>query len=167
MKIADILAGAPVTGLPEGHFISGRFTSLPGCRLIESFDPGSGRPFANFAAGDASDVDRAVNAAAKAFADVWRKTAPADRGRVLQRAAQLIRERAESLAIVESLDCGKPLGEARSDVLGAARAFEYYAVACDKLQGDTFPLPQGYLGFTPWYPSRILTCGRPSRTGLP
>lgn len=152
MKIADILAGAPVTGLPEGHFIAGRFTGFAGCRLIESFDPGSARAFASFAAGGAQEVDRAVEVAAKAFADVWRKTAPAERGRVLLRAAQLIRDRAESLALVESLDCGKPLGEARSDVFGAARAFEYYAGACDKLQGDTFPLPQGYLGYSIFEP---------------
>ena len=50
--------------------------------------------------------------------------------------------------MVECLDSGKPLGEAEGDVAGAARAFEYYAGACDKLQGDNFPIGPDYLGYS-------------------
>lgn len=148
MNIADILAGQPVDGLPSGHFIGGRFVPAHAGGLMDSYDPGRGAVFAQFADGTAEDVDDAVSSAKQAFTQVWRRTAPAERGRILYRAAQLIREEAEHLAIVETLDCGKPLQEALGDVRGAARAFEYYAGACDKLQGDTFPLSHGYLGYS-------------------
>ena len=73
---------------------------------------------------------------------------PAERGRILHRAAALIRAQADRLAVVEALDSGKTLSEARGDVAGAARTFEYYAGACDKLQGDTIPLDAGHLAYT-------------------
>ncbi len=152
MMIHDILAGKPVTGLTTGHYISGRFTEGKGASMMESFDPGRGEVFAQFTNGTAEDVDAAAEAAVLAFRNVWRETPPAERGRILQKTAQLIRENSERLAIVESLDSGKPLSEARGDVGGAARAFEYYAGSCDKLQGDTFPLPRGYLGYSIYEP---------------
>ncbi|MGV8938376.1 MAG: aldehyde dehydrogenase family protein [Allorhizobium sp.] len=151
MNISDILAGKPVT-LPSDHYIGGRFTPAVDGAMMESFDPGRGRAFAEFSSGSSADVDHAVDVARHAFNTVWRRTAPAERGRILYRAAQLIRDSAERLAIVESLDSGKPLSEARGDVSGAARAFEYYAGACDKLQGDTFPLASGYLGYSIYEP---------------
>lgn len=147
-QIADILAGNPVSGLPTGHYIHGAFVQSCGGALMDSFDPGRGEVFARFASGTSGDVDEAVSSARSAFDSGWRDTAPVDRGRILQKAAALILENAERLAIVECLDCGKPLNEALGDVRGAARAFEYYAGACDKLQGDTFPLAPGYMGFS-------------------
>ncbi|MCB1477507.1 MAG: aldehyde dehydrogenase family protein [Rhodobiaceae bacterium] len=152
MNIEAILAGKPVEGLPGGHFIAGKFTPSAGGVTMESFDAGRGAAFATFAAGTAEDIDRAVTSARQAFQTVWRDTAPAERGRILTRAAQMIRADAERIAIVESIDSGKPLNEARGDVNGAARAFEYYAGACDKLQGDTFPLPRNYLGYSVYEP---------------
>ena len=147
-NVDDILAGKPVRGLPSGHFIDGRFVPTRGGTLMDSFDPGRGEVFARFSNGNASDVDDAVSSARIAFETKWRKTAPAERGRILQKAAELIRQNADTLAIVECLDCGKPLKEALADVRGAARTFEYYAGACDKLQGDTYPLGHGYIGFS-------------------
>ena len=110
--------------------------------------PGTGEAFTEFAAGDSEDVDRAVISARAAFAGPWRRATPAQRGRVLQRCAELIREHAERLAVVETLDSGKRLSEALGDVNGAARCFEYYAGACDKHQGETIPLGPDYLAYT-------------------
>jgi acyl-CoA reductase-like NAD-dependent aldehyde dehydrogenase len=73
---------------------------------------------------------------------------PAERGRILQRAAAIIRRDVERIAFVESLDSGKPLREAKGDVETAARYFEYYAGIADKPQGDTIPLGIDYLSFT-------------------
>ncbi|MEM8915598.1 MAG: aldehyde dehydrogenase family protein [Pseudomonadota bacterium] len=134
--------------LPSGHYIDGAFQTSNGGALMDSFDPGRGAVFARFASGTAEDADRAVQSAKKAFFSTWRDTAPVERGRILSRAAKLIGENADRLAEVECLDSGKPLSEARGDVHGAARAFEYYAGACDKLQGETFPLDRNYLGFS-------------------
>lgn len=148
MNVEDILSGAAIKGLPTGHFIDGAFTSGNNTRMMDSFDPGSGSVFAEFAQGTAQDIDDAVTSARHAFKTFWQKMPPAERGRILTRAAALILENAEQLALVECLDCGKPLNEAFGDVRGAARTFEYYAGSCDKLQGDTFPLADGYLGYS-------------------
>ncbi|MEX2628726.1 MAG: aldehyde dehydrogenase family protein [Tistlia sp.] len=138
---------AAVLALPERHWIDGAWQAPAAGRSLESWDPGSGRAYARFAAGDAADVSEAVASAREGFRR-WSATAPAERGRVLQRAAELLRAEAARFAVAESLDCGKPLGEAAGDVRGAARAFEYYAGACDKLQGETIPLGRDYLAYT-------------------
>ena len=145
---ATYLETGRIDGLPQGHFIAGKATEPSPNKVLESFDPAAGAVFATFAAGTADDVDRAVTSAKDAFEKTWRDTAPAERGRILQRAAALIREKADMLALVECVDAGKTLQEARGDVGGAARAFEYYAGACDKLQGDSFPLGADYAGFS-------------------
>ncbi len=146
--VEEALATGTLAGLPDKHFINGRSVSSSSGRAMDTFDPGSGRPFAHVAAGGAEDVEAAVAAAKAALATTWRQTTPAERGRFLYRAASLVREHADRLAVAECLDCGKPLGEAKGDVAGTARAFEYYAGACDKLQGETIPLGQDYLAYT-------------------
>ncbi len=137
-----------VPGLPAGHLIGGRFVPSSDGREMESFDPGKAKPFASFARGGADDVAAAVESAVRAFEAEWRDTAAVERGRILMRTAQAIRDNAERLAVVETLDSGKAYSEALGDVRGAARAFEYYAGACDKLQGDTFPLGPNHLGYS-------------------
>lgn len=145
--IETALASGTLPDLPRGHFIDGDGQAPAAGRSMESFDPGRGEPFAEFARGDAADVDAAVASARRGFA-IWRDTPAVERGRILYRTAELIRADAARLAIAECLDSGKPLIEAEGDVRGAARAFEYYAGACDKLQGDTFPIGPAYLGYS-------------------
>ncbi|WP_257298112.1 aldehyde dehydrogenase [Haloarchaeobius sp. FL176] len=114
---------------------------------VETVDPATGEPIAAVAVATDSDVDRAVKAAREAFPD-WRDTDPAERGRTLYRVAERIRAHADELAEIESLDQGKPLSQARSDVLSAARYFEYYAGAADKLEGTSVPVGTGQVDFT-------------------
>ncbi|QJP12757.1 aldehyde dehydrogenase family protein [Starkeya sp. ORNL1] len=146
--VEEALATGTLKGLPDGHFIDGRFVASEAGGRMESFDPGRGAAFAGFAAGTAADVDAAVAAARRALAGEWGRATPAERGRVLNRLAALIRDNADRLAVVESLDSGKRLVEAEGDVRGAARAFEYYAGAADKLHGASIPLGPDYVGFT-------------------
>lgn len=141
------LAAGTLDGLPDRLWIDGAWRPARDGGRMESFDPGSARPFASFAAGAAADVDDAVASSEAAFAG-WSRTPPAERGRILARAAAMIREHADRLAVAECLDVGKPVGEAAGDVNGAARAFEYYAGAADKLQGDSIPLGPDYVAFT-------------------
>lgn len=145
---AEVLKTGTLAGLPDGHFIDGRFSRPSHNQNMESFDPGRGEVFASFAAGTKADVDQAVESARRAFETVWRDTAPVERARILQRTSGLILENLDRLAVAESLDSGKPLNEALGDVRGAARSFEYYAGACDKLQGDSFPLGPDHLGYS-------------------
>jgi len=137
-----------IAGLPGLHWIGGR--SLPSASggRMETVDPGTGKAFASVAAGNAPDVDLAIGAARAALSGSWGTMVPAERGRLLGRAAALIRAKADRLAVAEALDSGKRLVEARGDVSGAARAFEYYAGACDKFQGSSIPLGPDYISYT-------------------
>ncbi|MBB4064843.1 aldehyde dehydrogenase family protein [Gellertiella hungarica] len=146
-RLAEARAEAAIAGLPRGHFIDGAFVAPLEGGEMESFDPGLGRPFASFANGSQADVDRAVQSARKAQ-KAWARTAPAERGRILRRIADLILEEGRRLALVEMFDAGKRLREAEGDVRSAARGFEYYAGAADKLEGAQIPVGEGYLAYT-------------------
>jgi len=152
IDLPTLVAQAEATGtlpdLPDRHWIGGRWASASANTRMPTHDPGTGAAFAEFAAGDADDVDAAVAAARAALNGPWRQALPAERGRILLRAAALIRANADRLAVVEALDSGKRLVEAQGDVAGAARTFEYYAGACDKIQGATIPLGQDYFAYT-------------------
>jgi aldehyde dehydrogenase (NAD+)/betaine-aldehyde dehydrogenase len=134
--------------LPTGMFIGGKPVEAASGKRIETVDPGNGRAFADFPAGTAEDVDRAVADSRRALRGPWRQITPTQRGSILNRAAALIRRDAERLSIIETLDSGKPLGESRRDIETAAAYFEYYAGIADKLQGDTIPLGPDYLSMT-------------------
>lgn len=153
---ADIAAryglGDFVSSLPSSHFIGGAWTPAASGRTMASFDPGSGEAFHDCAAGDARDVERAVEVAHEALKGDWANGNPAARGTVLARAAGLIRENAARLALAECLDSGKPLQEAESDVAGTIRCFDYYAGLPDKIEGRTIPLGPDYLAYTSWEP---------------
>ncbi|MBW5808041.1 aldehyde dehydrogenase family protein [Burkholderia sp. COPS] len=86
----------------------------------------------------AADLDRALQVAAQAF-DVWRNTVPAERARVLKRGAELMRERAEHIATVMTLEEGKPLAESRDEVLRAADYFEWFAEEARRIDGRVVP----------------------------
>ncbi len=146
--IAEYNTTGTLSALPIGHFIDGAFSQPSHNRTMESFDPGKGAAFARFTAGNEDDVNAAVASSRKAFETVWRDMAPVERARILQKTSDLILENLDLLAVVETLDSGKPLQEAIGDVRGAARTFEYYGGACDKLQGDSFPLAGDYIGYS-------------------
>ncbi|MFI0842559.1 aldehyde dehydrogenase family protein [Mesorhizobium sp. IMUNJ 23232] len=135
-------------GLPDKHFIDGAWRPSAGGGMMESFDPGRASPHATFAAGDAEDTAIAVASARRAGEGAWKKVLPRERSRILSQAAGLIREHAERLAITEVLDSGKTISEARGDVAGAARCFDYYAGAADKNEGRSFPLGEDYASFS-------------------
>ncbi len=145
--VEEYFATGTIAGLPDGHFIDGAFVAPASGGKMETYDPGSSRAFHAFAAGDGEDVERAVAAASRAQL-AWGRTKASERGAILARAAALIREEAARIAVVECLDSGKPLQEAEGDVAGAARCFDYYAGAADKLQGDSFPLGTDYIGYS-------------------
>jgi len=117
---------------------------------IESPDPATGKGIGKFPAGGKADVDRAVNAARRAFNGSWRKMSPYERGRLLQKAAALIEKHGEQLAQLITLENGKPLWEAKKEVGTAVSWTEYYAGWTTKLLGDTIPvsLPGQFLNYT-------------------
>ncbi|MDQ6619897.1 MAG: aldehyde dehydrogenase family protein, partial [Pseudomonadota bacterium] len=111
-------------------------------------DPATGQPFAAIGRGRSADIDAAVKAAEAARDGVWGRTAPADQGRVLARLSRLIADHVDELTRLEATDCGKPMKQARADVLACARYFEFYGGASDKLHGETLPYARGYTVLT-------------------
>ncbi len=130
-----------------GAFIDGKSVSTSG-ELMSVEDPARGVPIATFTDAGADDVDRAVVSAHEAFRQSWRTIRPAERGRILARIAAMLWREAPGLARLESLDTGKPLRQARSDVETAARYFEFYAGAADKIYGETIPGDGDYWSYT-------------------
>src|SRR2546427_2700117 len=122
-------------------FIDGRFVPAASGRTFTDIAPRDGRPIAEVAEGDATDVDRAVTAARAAFDDRrWADQSPKDRKRVLLRLAELIRRDREQLALLESLDVGKPIRDTLSvDVPSCATTFQWYAEVIDKVFGEIGP----------------------------
>jgi gamma-glutamyl-gamma-aminobutyraldehyde dehydrogenase/4-guanidinobutyraldehyde dehydrogenase/NAD-dependent aldehyde dehydrogenase len=127
----------PETGL----FIDGRFVEARRGAVLTTVSPRDGQKLAEVSAGDAEDVGLAVAAARRAFDDGrWRDLAPRRRKRVLLRLADLIMAHRDELALLESLDVGKPITEAvRHDVPVAAECFRWYAEAVDKTYDDVAP----------------------------
>ncbi len=124
--------------------IDGRWVDAAAGETIELLDPCDARPFATIARGQAEDVDRAVAAARRSLDGAWGRMTATERGRILQRLAQLIIASSDELAQLEARDTGKPMSVARADAAAVARYFEFYGGAADKVHGQTIPYLNGY-----------------------
>ena len=122
-------------------WIGGRFTDAASGQRFETICPRDGSVLAEVARCGPEDVDQAVRAAREAFEDGrWAKKAPAERKEALLRLARLIEENLERLALLETLDVGKPISDTLAvDVPGAASYFRWYAEAVDKRYGEVAP----------------------------
>ena len=135
-------------------FVGGKFVRAHSKRRFPTINPATEDVLAEVAEADEVDVDRAVTAAAEAFRS-WSALSPARRARYVFRISRLIQERARELAVVETIDGGKPIKESRDvDVPLAAAHFFYYAGWADKLEWafpNRRPLPLGVAGqVIPW-----------------
>jgi len=130
-------------------FIDGGWVDSHSGKHYPVFNPAKGEVLAHVPKGDSEDVMAAVDAAKEAFEDPsWRGMDPSKRGRLLYKVSQLLRERLSELAKLETLNNGKPLGQAKGDMAMAARHFEYFAGMADKIQGSTIPIPGNRLDYT-------------------
>lgn len=156
---------------PYDLYVGGGWTSAVNGDTFETVDPSTGEVLAEVAAAGPEDVDVAVESAVDGFEE-WSKRSPRERGRQLHAVAEALSDNRDKLARIECLDQGKPLSEAAASVDIAARYFEFYAGATDKLHGQTFPRdgawnsktirqPRGVSAqITPWnYPMTQLARG--------
>ncbi|WP_217209251.1 aldehyde dehydrogenase family protein [Streptomyces sp. AC550_RSS872] len=146
-SIVDI---APSYGL----FIDGEFTEAADGKVFKTVSPSTEEVLAEIAQAGEADVDRAVKAARKAF-EKWSALPGAERAKYLFRIARIIQERSRELAVLETLDNGKPIKETRdADLPLVAAHFFYYAGWADKLDHAGFgssPRPLGVAGqVIPW-----------------
>ena len=135
------------TGTPRQLFINGQWADAASGKTFETPNPATGATLANVAEGDAEDIDRAVQAARKAFDDgPWSRMTPSERGRIIWRIGDLILEHAEELAQLESLDNGKPYAVAlAADVPLAADLFHYMAGWATKIEGNSINISVPYM----------------------
>ena len=154
----------PALNVRTDLFIDGAFAPSVSGKRFATVNPATGETIAEVAEAGAEDLDRAVAAARKAIdGGPWAAMKPRQRGRILQRAAELLLASAEEFGRVETLDNGKPIFEsAKIDMPAAAECLSYFGEYADKLYGDTFPgrpdamlmtvrEPVGVVGaITPW-----------------
>lgn len=137
-----------------GLFVNGEFVDGHG-PSFKTVNPATEEPLAEVAAADASDVDAAVRAARTAYTRVWSRMPGSERAKYVYRIARIMQERARELAVLETLDNGKPIKESRDvDVPTAAAHFFYHAGWADKLEHAGLgpsPRPLGLAGqVIPW-----------------
>lgn len=128
-------------------FIDGEFVDALSGKTFATINPATGETIAQIAECDTPDIDRAVKAARAAFEDGrWSSMDPAARKSVMLKLADLIRENLIELALLDSLDMGKPVMDAATvDVPGSAHFFQWYAEAIDKLYDEVAPTGSGDL----------------------
>ncbi|MGD0187525.1 MAG: aldehyde dehydrogenase family protein [Roseiarcus sp.] len=129
-------------------FIDGRWVAPATGNVLPLEDPSRGAQIGAIARGGAADIDAAVAAAERALAGPWGRLTATERGRLLSKLGELIRARADDLALIEAIDVGKPLKQARADALAMARYMEFYGGAADKVMGETIPYLDGYTVYT-------------------
>lgn len=137
----DVTRLAHDLSLPDKAFINGHFAAARSGNTLTTYNPATGEAIVNIAACDIDDVNVAVSAARTAFeAGSWSKLAPGERKSVLLKLAALMEQELESLAVLESLDSGKPVSECLAvDVPETIHVLKWHAEAIDKLYDHTAP----------------------------
>src|ERR1700676_3306720 len=131
------------------NYVNGQWVSSSTGETFPVFDPSTEEVIAHVASASASDVDKAVKAARAAFdSGPWPATTAQDRGRILFKLAEKIRQNQPMLAELESRNTGKPIVGAEYDIADVATCFEYYGGLANKVNGSVMPVPANALSFT-------------------
>lgn len=146
-----------------GLMVDGSWRSAQSGETLDVYSPATGEVIARVAGAGPADADRAVAVARQAFEDgPWPKMTGASRARLMRAVADRIEARVDELARLETVNSGKPIRDARAQIVKAAACFVYYAGLADKLWGQTVPIDDGLfaytlrepmgvcLGITPW-----------------
>jgi betaine-aldehyde dehydrogenase len=126
----------------QSLYIDGEFVRAEATGTIDVIDPATGDVIGRVPDAGAADVDRAATAARAAFdTGPWKTSTAQDRGRILFKLAQIVRDRADELADLETRNSGKPIVESEYDIADVATCFEYYGGLATKIHGDVLPVP--------------------------
>jgi betaine-aldehyde dehydrogenase len=124
------------------NYVDGKWVDAEDGKRFDVFDPSTGEVIATAPDSQPADVERAIDSARRTFDEGtwWPRTTERERGRILLNAADIVRRDLEKLAAMESLDAGKPIGEAREDIAEVAFMFEYYGGWATKVYGEIPPV---------------------------
>ncbi|ENL0922204.1 aldehyde dehydrogenase family protein, partial [Vibrio cholerae] len=129
-------------------YIGGRYVQASNTNLFDTVNPANGEVLAKVQQASQEDVERAVQSAAQGQ-KIWAAMSPMERSRILRRAVDLLRERNEPLANLETLDTGKPLSETLTvDIVTGADVLEYYAGLIPAIEGEQIPLRNSSFVYT-------------------
>ncbi|MGB6548992.1 MAG: aldehyde dehydrogenase family protein, partial [Xanthobacteraceae bacterium] len=128
-------------------FYGGKWHKAKSGRAADAINPGTGESLGPVADCGAADIDAAVQAAKAAF-PAWRDTPPLERARMLKRIANVLREHAEELALIDAADCGNPFAEMVKDATIAAAQIEFYAGLVTEMKGASVPMGPGVVNFS-------------------
>src|SRR5258708_25568158 len=124
------------------NYVNGKGAPSSAGQTFPVYDPSTEEVIARVSVADKTDVDAAVKSARDAFdSGPWSKTTAQDRGRILFKLAEKIRQNAASLADLESRNTGKPIVEAEYDIADVSTCFEYYGGLATKILGHVNPVP--------------------------
>ncbi|MGV6804776.1 MAG: aldehyde dehydrogenase family protein [Ruegeria sp.] len=157
----------PIWFDPALCLIGGNWVPTP--ETLPLTNPSDGSHICQIARGGPDQIDAAVQAAQLALDGGWGRMTALERGRILTELGKLVQDRIDDLALLEALDVGKPLTQARADAVALARYCEFYGGTADKVTGQTIPYLDGYTVYTlrephgvtghivPWnYPMQII-----------
>lgn len=154
----DWQAMAGTLSIRTQAFIDGKYVDAASGKTFDCVSPIDGRVLGQVADGQEEDINRAVAAARRSFdAGAWSNARPTHRKKVLLKLTQLIERHADELALLESLDMGKPVGDARSvDVAATIRCMGWTAEALDKVYGEVAATGQDELGLVTREPLGVI-----------
>ncbi|MFJ9147731.1 aldehyde dehydrogenase family protein [Streptomyces sp. NPDC102270] len=154
---------SPIEIEPGRLFVGGQWREAADGARTEVVDPSRGAVVTTVAEAGAADVDAAVRAARETFDDgAWSGLSGRERGRILHRVAELIRENADELAQLESLDVGKPISLCHAvDVTNAANDYEHFAALAHSLDGSVRNTPMNALAYTKREPLGVVAAITP------
>src|SRR6266566_682916 len=131
------------------NYVSGQWVSSASGETFPVYDPSTEEVIAQVPSSNAADIDNAAKAARAAFdSGPWATTTAQDRGRILFKLAEKIRQSARQLSELECRNTGKPIVEAEYDIADVATCFEYYGGLANKITGSVNPVPANALSFT-------------------
>jgi betaine-aldehyde dehydrogenase len=143
------LASAQAVVLPKnrGAYYGGAWHEPKAGKFIETMNPGTGLSLGKVADSTAEDIDAAVASAKAAFKE-WRRVLPLERAKILRRIAQILRENANELAMIDAADCGNPVREMVSDAMIAAAQMEFFAGFVTEMKGSSIPMGPDVVNFS-------------------
>src|SRR5882762_6695305 len=149
-ELEEVMSGtAKIEVRTYQNYVNGQWALSAAGQTFPVYDPSTEEVIARVSAADKTDVDAAVKSAREAFdSGPWSKTTAQDRGRILFKLAEKIRQNSAMLAELECRNTGKPIVEAEYDIADVATCFEYYGGLANKVTGHVNPVPANALSFT-------------------
>jgi betaine-aldehyde dehydrogenase len=142
-------ASSQAIPLPKnrGAYYGGAWHEPKSGSYIDNISPGTGESLGKVADAGAADMDAAVASAKSAFKE-WRRVMPLERAKILRRIAQILRDNAQELAMIDAADCGNPVKEMISDAMIAAAQMEYFAGFVTEMKGSSIPMGPDAVNFS-------------------